>query len=49
MVLSFVMSSFKSLDVFSTYRNVNEYAISILFNSSKEYKTFVSSLSSGLF
>jgi len=49
MVLSFVMSSFKPLNVFSSYRNVNEYAIPTLFNSYKEYKTFVSSLSSGLF
>jgi len=50
MVLSFVMSLlFKSLNAFSTYRNVNEYAMLTLFSSSKEYKTFVSSLSSGLF
>ena len=42
------MSSFKSLNVFSTYRNVNEYAILTHFNSSKEYKNFVYLLSSGL-
>ncbi|KAG4108784.1 hypothetical protein H8356DRAFT_918684, partial [Neocallimastix lanati (nom. inval.)] len=41
MVLSFVRSPFKSLNVFSTQRNLNEYAIPTLFNSSsKEYKIF---------
>jgi len=49
MVGSFDMSSFKLLNAFSIYRNVNRYGIPILFNSSKEYKTYVSSLSYDLF
>ncbi|KAG4095398.1 hypothetical protein H8356DRAFT_1276446 [Neocallimastix lanati (nom. inval.)] len=48
LIFVFFMSSFKSLNVFSTYRNVNEYAILTHFNSSKEYKNFVYLLSSGL-
>ncbi|KAG4083120.1 hypothetical protein H8356DRAFT_1750812 [Neocallimastix lanati (nom. inval.)] len=43
------MSSYKSLNSFSTYRNINEYVIPTLFNSSKENKTYVSLFSSDLF